>query len=83
MDARYRIVVRPQVGSMVTDVFPSIVAAHSDDTTTLEGPVVDQAQLHGVLRVIHDLNATIVSVTTTDPAGAANALESGFTRGER
>ncbi len=79
MDARYRIVVRPQVGSMVTDVFPSILAAHAGDSTTLEGPVVDQAQLHGVLRVIHDLNATIVSVTSTD---AATASEPAFTRGD-
>ena len=34
----------------------------SDGTTTLTGPLADQAALHGLLSRIRDLNVTIVSV---------------------
>jgi hypothetical protein len=33
-----------------------------DGTTTLAGPLADQAALHGVLRTIRDLNLTLLSV---------------------
>jgi hypothetical protein len=44
-----------------------------DGTTTLAGPVADQAQLHGLLTKIRDLGVTLISVevldvTITDPA---------------
>lgn len=34
----------------------------ADGTTTLAGPLVDQAALHGVLRKIRDLGLTLLSV---------------------
>lgn len=34
----------------------------SDGTTTLTGPVVDQAQLHGLLTRIRDLGVSLISV---------------------
>lgn len=34
----------------------------ADGTTTLAGPLVDQAALHGVLRTIRDLGLIIISV---------------------
>ncbi len=34
----------------------------NDGTTTLTGPLADQAALHGVLNTIRDLNLPIVSV---------------------
>ncbi|GAA1026933.1 hypothetical protein GCM10009557_06380 [Virgisporangium ochraceum] len=37
-----------------------------DGTTTLEGTVIDQAELHGLLTKIRDLGTTLVSVTSTD-----------------
>ena len=38
-----------------------------DGTTTLTGPVADQAALHGLLNRIRDLNVTIVSVRRVGP----------------
>ena len=35
--------------------------------TTLSGPVVDQAALHGLLAKIRDLNLTLISVTHVEP----------------
>lgn len=39
----------------------------SDGTTILYGPVVDQAELHGLLRKVRDLGLPLVSVTLVDP----------------
>ena len=39
----------------------------SDGTTTLTGPLADQAALHGVLTRIRDLALTIVSVRRLGP----------------
>jgi hypothetical protein len=39
----------------------------SDGTTTLTGPLADQAALHGLLDRIRDLNVTIVSVRRIGP----------------
>jgi hypothetical protein len=39
----------------------------SDGTTTLTGPLADQAALHGLLDRIRDLNVTIVSVRRLGP----------------
>ena len=38
-----------------------------DGTTTLTGPLADQAALHGVLNTIRDLNLPIVSVRRIYP----------------
>ena len=35
----------------------------SDGTTTIHGPIVDQAALHGVLQKVRDLGLPLVSVT--------------------
>ena len=35
--------------------------------TSLSGPVVDQAALHGLLAKIRDLNLTLISVTRVEP----------------
>jgi hypothetical protein len=35
-------------------------------TTTIHGPVVDQAALHGLLRTLRDLGLSLVSVTRVD-----------------
>ncbi|HET6987382.1 MAG TPA: hypothetical protein VFI00_12235 [Kribbella sp.] len=35
---------------------------HDDGTSTLVGPIADQAQLHGVLAGIRDIGATLLSV---------------------
>jgi hypothetical protein len=51
------------------------LARHSDGTSTLTGPVADQAQLHGTLARLRDIGATLLDlraidgVPTSDPHG--------------
>lgn len=37
---------------------------NADGTTTLTGPVTDQAELHGVLARLRDLGVTLIAVTS-------------------
>lgn len=39
----------------------------SDGTTTIHGPAVDQAALHGLLRKLHDLGLPLLSLTQGGP----------------
>ena len=44
------------------------ITRHDDGTSTLTGPVADQAQLHGILTRIRDTGAPLLSVNAcTDP----------------
>jgi hypothetical protein len=45
------------------------LTSHSDGTTVLEGPVVDQAALHGLLTKLRDLGLPLISLAhlDTDP----------------
>jgi hypothetical protein len=43
------------------------VAAGTDGTTTLHGPVVDQAALHGLLQKLRDLGLPLISVAPVAP----------------
>jgi hypothetical protein len=51
------------------------LTSDGDGTTTIHGPVVDQAALHGVLRTLRDVGLPVVSVVQvdTDPAHHAPA----------
>ncbi len=40
---------------------------HNDGTTVLDGPVVDQAALHGLLRRLRDVGLPLISVTQVEP----------------
>ena len=42
------------------------LTAESDGTTVLDGPVVDQAALHGLLRKVRDIGLPLLSVTRLD-----------------
>jgi hypothetical protein len=47
--------------------FGDLTLTHEDDgTTTLAGPIADQAQLHGLLTKIRDLGVTLISVEVVD-----------------
>ena len=48
------------------------IIRHHDGTSTLTGPVADQAQLHGMLTQLRDIGATLLSL---------NALETSAPRG--
>ncbi len=43
------------------------LTSRSDGTTTLTGPVVDQAALHGLLQRVRDAGLALVSITQIDP----------------
>lgn len=43
------------------------LTAHDDGTTTLHGPLPDQAALHGILAGLRDLALPLISVTTFEP----------------
>ncbi len=43
------------------------LTTQDDGTTVLEGPVPDQAALHGLLRALGDLGLPLISVTPARP----------------
>jgi hypothetical protein len=43
------------------------VTLAEDGTTRLSGPVADQAALHGLLKKVRDLGATLISVSRVAP----------------
>jgi hypothetical protein len=43
------------------------LTTESDGTTTIAGPVVDQAALHGLLQRLRDVAVPLVSVTQIHP----------------
>ena len=52
--------------------FAGLALAHdADGTTTLTGPVADQAALHGILARVRDLGVTLISVTPSEPSDVA------------
>ena len=42
------------------------ITRHHDGTSTLAGPVADQAQLHGVLARLRDIGATLLSLNALE-----------------
>jgi len=43
------------------------LATCSDGTTTIGGPVIDQAALHGLLQRVRDMGLPLISVTRLEP----------------
>ncbi len=58
----YRINVRGDVGPRFTRVFDTFTVERAEGTSTLLGPVRDQAELKGILDLLCALNLTILSV---------------------
>jgi hypothetical protein len=50
--------------------FDGMTLTTGDGTTTLRGPVVDQAALHGLLQRLRDLGLPLISVTPVEPGPA-------------
>lgn len=44
------------------------ITRHHDGTSTLTGPIADQAQLHGVLARLRDIGATLLSLNALQAA---------------
>ncbi len=65
---RYEFRIKGHLGSRWTTWFDGMtLTTRSDGTTVIEGPVVDQAALHGVLSKLRDLGLPLLSVTQLDP----------------
>jgi hypothetical protein len=65
---RYEVRIKGHLGARWAAWFDGLSLAHeSDGTTTIHGPIVDQAALHGVLQKVRDLGLPLVSVTHVAP----------------
>ena len=61
--AQYRIRIRGHLDAGWSTWFDNLTISHEDEgTTTLTGPLVDQAALYGLLGRVRDLGATLLSV---------------------
>jgi hypothetical protein len=49
-----------------------IITLEEEGNTLLNGPVVDQSALHGILKKLRNMNMPLLSVNSTDPHPAAN-----------
>jgi hypothetical protein len=59
----YQIQIREYLDDDVGEWFSPLTLAHAaEGATTLTGPMRDQAELHGLLSKIRDLNLTLLSV---------------------
>jgi hypothetical protein len=67
----YEIVVRGELSQRFAAAFEGMTLVAGNGWTAISGPVVDQAQLHGLLARVRDLALDLVSVSSTlEPAPA-------------
>ena len=66
----YEIRVQGQLGARWEDWFDGFTLTAEGRATVLSGYVIDQAQLHGVLRTLADLGLPLISVTPTTTTSA-------------
>ena len=64
---RYEIRIKGHLAARWASWFDGMtLTAKSDGTTVLDGPVVDQAALHGLLHKVRDIGLPLLSVTELD-----------------
>lgn len=72
---RYEIRLKGHLDVRWTAWFDGLTVSHEHDGSTLiQGPIIDQAALHGVLRKVRDLGLPLLSVMQVDPE-PANELD--------
>lgn len=64
----YRIVVKDELGAAYARAFEGMQIEPGDGTTTIVGPVADQAQLQGILGRISSLNLVLLSINVVETA---------------
>jgi transposase len=65
---RYEIRIKGRLEPRWAAWFDGLTLSHeSDGTTAIQGPVVDQAALHGLLQRVRDVGLPLVSVTRLEP----------------
>lgn len=68
MPAQYRIRISGHLDSGWSDWFDGLVITlEADGTTTMSGPVADQAALHGLLSRLRDARAILLSLKRLAP----------------
>ena len=71
--SRYEIRIEGHLSSRWASRFDGMtLTARADGTTVIEGPIVDQAALHGLLNKLGDLGLSLLSVTRVEPAAPAD-----------
>jgi hypothetical protein len=76
----YRIVVRGELSQRYLPAFEGMTLTTGEGETAIVGPVIDQAQLHGLLDRVGDLGLELVSVnptlepTSSSPTGQAREV---------
>ena len=69
MTGRYEIRLKGHLASRWAARFDGMsLTTHDDGTTLIEGDVVDQSALHGLLRTVRDIGLPLLSVTQVDAA---------------
>jgi hypothetical protein len=64
----YRIRIKGRLAPRWATRFDGMTLTDGDDGTTLiQGPVVDQAALHGLLQHVRDTGLPLISVTRAEP----------------
>ena len=67
-DGRYEIRLRGHLETRWAAWFDGMTLSHErDGSTVLNGPVVDQAALHGLLQKVRDIGLPLVSVIHVEP----------------
>jgi hypothetical protein len=65
---RYEIRLKGRLDARWAAWFDGLSLTHErDGTTVLQGPVVDQAALHGLLSKVRDLGVPLIAVRQLDP----------------
>jgi hypothetical protein len=73
----YQIRIKGHLGPQWTDWFGGLTVKLEDNgDTSLTGPVVDQAALHGLLKRVRDLGMPLISVSPVEP-GPSTTLGTG------
>jgi hypothetical protein len=77
----YQIRIEGQLGEQWTDWFEGLtITQEAGGTTLLNGPVLDQSALHGLLKKVRDLGMRLVSVNRMETDGSSNPDQ--ITKGE-
>ena len=72
----YKIRIKGQLDSLWTDWFEGLtITLEEDGNTLLNGPVIDQSALHGILKKIRDLGMPLLSVNSIE-TGTQDASDS-------
>ena len=78
MNLHYQITVTEYLDDSWSTWFDGLTLTNCNDgTTVIDGPVVDQSALHGLLQKVRDLGLPLISVTRVEPLPPAPPAQPG------